>query len=74
MDIMERVRRMTNDRVVMGPATTYNLLEQFLAEGIIQETRVAGRRRSYILTGKGIETLDGEYQRLLVLVEDYRRF
>jgi DNA-binding PadR family transcriptional regulator len=74
MDIMERVSGVTNGRVNIGPGTTYNLLEQFLSEGIIQETKVAGRRRSYILTSKGRETLEGEYQRLCALVKDYRRF
>lgn len=73
MDIMDKVPAMTNGRVNVGSGTLYNLLEQFLEEGMIRETKVEGRRRSYILTGKGRETLDGEYRRLCARVDDYRR-
>ena len=52
MDILDRVPTMTENRVSVGSGTLYNLLEQFLAEGFIRETKVEGRRRSYILTDK----------------------
>ena len=45
-----------------------------LEEGFIRETKVEGRRRSYILTDKGAATLDAEYQRLCQQAQDYRRF
>ena len=73
MDIMEKVRIMTAQRVCVESRTLYNLLEQFLASGMIRETRVEGRRRSYILTERGKEALENEYHRLLAQVEDYRR-
>jgi len=40
---------------------------------MIVETKVEGRRRSYILTGKGKEMLDKEYQRIQAQALDYRR-
>ena len=58
LDILERVHAMTGNRVSVGSGTLYNLLEQFLAEGMIIETKVEGRRRSYILTCNGKEMLD----------------
>ena len=73
MDIMTRVDQMTAGRVKVGPGTLYNLLEQFSEAGFIRQTRVEGRRRSYILTDKGRETLEGEYRRLCARVDDYRR-
>ena len=73
MDIMTRVDQMTAGRVKVGPGTLYNLLEQFLEAGMIRETKVEGRRRSYILTEKGLETLQKEYERILAQAEDYRR-
>ena len=73
IDIMEMVRKMTDGRVNVGPGTLYNLLEQFLEEGMIRETRVEGRRRSYLLTDKGRDMLDKEYQRIQAQAEDYRR-
>ena len=74
LDILDRVPAMTKGRVTVGSGTLYNLLEQFLAEGMIRETKVEGRRRSYILTEKGRTTLRDEYDRLRRQTEDYRRF
>ena len=74
MDILDQVPAMTGNRVSVGSGTLYNLLEQFLEEGFIRETKVEGRRRSYILTEKGRETLDKEYRRIQAQAEDYRRY
>ena len=73
LDILDRVPAMTGNRVSVGSGTLYNLLEQFLEEGMIVETKVEGRRRSYILTNKGKEMLDKEFRRIQAQAEDYRR-
>ena len=70
-DIMAQVGTLTHGRVAVGPGTLYNLLEQFLQAGYIRETKVEGRKRSYIVTELGQKTLDGEYRRLLALTADY---
>jgi len=74
VDIMERVREMTEGRVVIGPGTLYSLLERFQQEGFIRETKVEGRRRSYRITRRGRERLDQERQRLERQLEDYGRY
>ena len=73
MDILDKVPAMTANRVNVGSGTLYNLLEQFLAEGFIRETKVEGRRRSYILTEKGREILEAEFMRLQWQIRDYIR-
>lgn len=73
-DIMEKVSEITDGRISVGPGTLYNLLDQFVYEEIIRETKVEGRRRSYILTEKGRETLESEYNRIQKQADDYRRF
>ena len=73
MDIMDRIPAMTAGRVNVGSGTLYNLLEQFQQEGMIRETKVEGRRRSYILTGKGWEALETEYQRIKWQMNDFER-
>mgnify|MGYP001028205797 FL=1 len=73
VDILEMVRTLTNGRVNIGSGTLYDLLEQFLKEGAIKETKAEGRRRSYIITEKGQQMLDKEYGRLLGQVADYDR-
>lgn len=72
-DILELVRAMTEGRVSIGSGTLYDLLEQFLSEGMIRETRAEGRRRSYIITEKGKELLDREYRRIRSQAADYER-
>lgn len=73
IDILSWVPQVTENRVTVGSGTLYNLLEQFLEEGMIQETKVEGRKRSYLITAKGQEMLEREYQRLHAQAEDYRR-
>ena len=68
MDILDRVPAMTEGRVTVGSGTLYNLLEEFRQAGMIRETKVEGRRRSYILTKSG-----EEYRRICAQAEDYRR-
>ena len=71
-DVMAWVAERTRGRVSIGPGTLYNLLDSFQQAGMIRETAVAGRKRSYLITDKGRETLEAEYRRLLVLTEDYK--
>ena len=73
-DILLRVPDMTAGRVNVGSGTLYNLLEQFLEEKMIEETKVEGRKRSYRITQKGLSMLRQEYERLNAQAEDYRRF
>lgn len=74
MDIMARVEQLTAGRVRVGPGTLYNLLEQFAAAGFICQTKVTGRRRSYILTERGRAALAEEYWRICHQAADFRRF
>ena len=74
MDILDKVPQMTENRVRVGSGTLYNLLEQFLDEGYIRETKVEGRRRSYIITEKGNEFLNREYMRISSQAKDYEKY
>ena len=72
LDILDRIPAMTHGRVSVGSGTLYNLLEQFLDAGMIAETKVEGRKRSYLITEKGKEMLDAEYDRIVAQARDYR--
>ena len=72
MDILDKVPAMTNKRVSVGSGTLYTLLEQFLEADMIRETKIEGRKRSYILTEKGKEMLDKEYQRICAQASNYQ--
>lgn len=73
IDMMDRIPALTGGRVRVGSGTLYHLLDQFLAAGLIRETKAEGRRRSYLLTPEGRELLDQEYRRICRQAEDYRR-
>ena len=64
MDILDKVPQMTGGRVSVGSGTLYNLVEEFLSAGMIRETKVEGRRRSYLLTDTGRQRLREEYDRI----------
>ncbi|SHK24780.1 Transcriptional regulator PadR-like family protein [Clostridium cavendishii DSM 21758] len=70
VDIMQAVEEISKGRVRVGPGTLYALLGKFETEGMIKETAVQGRKRSYIITEKGREILLGEYKRLITMVRD----
>ena len=70
-DVMAWISETTGGRVAVGPGTLYNLLEQFLSAGMIAETKVEGRKRSYLITEAGKTALAEEYRRLQLLAADY---
>ena len=74
VDIMASVDEISNGRVKVGPGTLYALLAKFEKENIIRETEVVGRKRSYIITDKGLDILKDEYERLQTLVKDGKIF
>jgi len=73
VDILEMVRTLTDGRVTVGSGTLYDLLELFTKEGFIRETKAEGRRRSYIITDKGREMLEKEYDRIRRQAADFDR-
>lgn len=70
VDIMERVRELSNGRVLVGPGTLYAMLAKFEEKDIIRLTASEGRRKSYVITDAGKEELRKEYERLQTMVSD----
>ena len=71
VDIMKKVEELTSGRVIIGPGTLYSLLDNFVKEKIIIETKIENRKKSYIITKLGAEMLEKEYERLNKLKKDY---
>ena len=69
-EITEFVDRKTRGRVNLGPGTLYTLLARFLDEGLIKETQVDGRRRTYRITPKGRAAFQEELERLRACAAD----
>lgn len=70
VDIMKKASEISEGRITLGPGTSYALLDKFLKEGIIRETKVEGRKRSYIITEYGRELLNKEYERLAQMAKE----
>lgn len=70
IDITEFVERKTHGRVRLGPGTLYTLLGKFLDGGLIEETEVDGRKRTYRITQKGLNAYREELERLRACVRD----
>ena len=71
IDIMKQVETLTNGRVLIGPGTLYSLLDNFVKENAIIETKIENRKKSYIITSLGQNMMETEYLRLTKLVADY---
>ena len=54
----------------LGPGTLYTLLGKFQEEGLIRETEIQGRKRSYQITDAGRAAFQEELARLRTCVED----
>ena len=52
-EIVEYVDDATAGRVPLGPGTLYTILAKFQEEGLIRETAVEGRKRTYAITDRG---------------------
>ena len=69
-EVTEFVERKTAGRVRLGPGTLYTLLAKFQDEGLIAETAVDGRKRTYQITEKGREAFREELDRLRACVNN----
>ena len=69
-EVADWVAARTGGRVRLGPGTLYTILGRFLEEGLIRETAVEGRRRTYALTSEGRRRYDMEVARLRACLTD----
>ena len=69
-EIADYVAQKTGGRIRLGPGTLYTLLGKFQDERLIEESRVAGRKRTYHLTEKGRKVYREELERLKTCVRD----
>jgi DNA-binding PadR family transcriptional regulator len=68
--IAKEVEQATDGAVMLGPATLYRTIKQFVADGWIVETTAEDeeRRRSYRLTPRGRRVAQAEAERLANVV------
>ena len=69
-EIVQFVDDTTAGRVPLGPGTLYTILGKFQEEGLIRETAVEGRKRTYAITDRGRALYRQELSRLKLCVAD----
>ena len=68
--MMQRIKELSDGRLLMGPGTLYGVLNRMLSDGWIVLAGEKGRRKNYAITDAGREALLMEYDRLKRLVAD----
>lgn len=74
VEITNNVSNLTNNRIQLGPGTLYAILSQFEEERIIRQTKVEGRKRSYIITNIGEQLLQSEIERLHKMIAETNNY
>lgn len=69
-DVTAFVEQKTGGRIKLGPGTLYVILAKFEEEGLIQETSVEGRKRTYRITDQGCQAFLEELERLRTCILD----
>lgn len=70
IDIAAWITARTRGRLSLGPATLYTILGKFEKENYIAETEVDGRKRTYRITGRGLDAYRAELDRLRACIAD----
>lgn len=66
--LMQKVEKMSQSTVKIGPGTLYGAFAQLEKEGLIEMVNEADRRKSYVLTDKGRTVLREHIRRTEILV------
>ena len=69
-EIMAEVKRISGERIKIGPGTLYTMLDKFHSMGLIKRTNFSLAVKSYIITEEGKRALKEEYERLSALILD----
>ena len=72
-EMAELVRKITDDRVKLGPGTLYSILSTFETEGVISKFSQEGRRITYQITERGEQLYQDELQRMRKCLWDAQR-
>jgi len=70
--IMQKVERMSEGTVSIGPGTMYGAFTNLEKEDLIQMVKEEDRRKSYILTDKGRQVLSEQIRRLEIMTRNGR--
>ena len=56
--IMQKVAEITNNNIIIGPATMYTTLGKMVSVGWIEDKEIDNSKKKYHITPKGMEVLE----------------
>lgn len=68
--MMQRIKELSNGRIIMGPGTLYGVLTRMQKDGWIVLVTEEERRKNYAITAEGRRALLSEYARLKAMLSD----
>jgi DNA-binding PadR family transcriptional regulator len=68
--IMQRVRELTDGRILLGAGTIYSTLGKLERQQLIVATTEVERRKNYVITESGLEALLQEARRIADIYRD----
>jgi DNA-binding PadR family transcriptional regulator len=71
--VMQKVRQMSDGAVEIGAGTLYGALSTLQEEGLIEKVHEGKRRKSYLMTAKGVRVLEGQIRRLEIMTREGAR-
>ena len=73
IEVLDFIYNCSGGRVTVWPGTLYTVLGKFEAQGMIRESAVEGRKRTYTITERGRLVYEGEVLRLRACLDDARQ-
>ena len=74
--VIQKVSELTNERVILGAGTLYGAINNLLDKGLIvlySEDKESRKKKQYIVTAKGKDTLQNEIKRLEELISNGKK-
>ena len=72
--IMQKVAEITNNNIIIGPATMYTTLGKMVSVGWIEDKEIDNSKKEYHITPKGMEVLEKNLKLRQFLLDAAKKF
>ena len=72
--IMQKVAEITDNKIIIGPATMYTTLGKMVSVGWIEDKEIDNSKKEYHITPKGMEVLEKNFKLRQFLVDVAKKF
>ena len=72
--IMQKVAEITDNKIIIGPATMYTTLGKMVSVGWIEDKEIDNSKKEYHITSKGMEVLEKNLKLRQFLLDVAKKF